>query len=59
MKLDKAARAILSVTALAWSIPLAQAADTRPPGVAGSPALLVASGVEGVKDVKDGLQVLD
>lgn len=33
MKLDKAARAILSVTALAWSIPLAQAAETRQPGV--------------------------
>lgn len=29
MKLDKAARAILGVTALAWSIPLAQAADVR------------------------------
>jgi hyperosmotically inducible protein len=32
MKFDKAARAILSVTALAWSIPLAQAADARQPG---------------------------
>lgn len=32
MKLDKAARAILGVTALAWSIPLAQAADARQPG---------------------------
>lgn len=117
MKLDKAARAILSVTALAWSIPLAQAAETRQPGVPEAQAnsaefkkldansdgvlsfketalpredgldsldvsvetfdnevllsgfvqdaeqkkkaLLVASDVEGVKDVKDGLQVLD
>lgn len=33
MKLDKAARALLGVTALAWSIPFAQAADTRQPGV--------------------------
>lgn len=32
MKLDKAARAILSITALAWSIPLAQAADARQTG---------------------------
>lgn len=33
MKLDKAARAILGVTALAWSIPFAQAADARQPGI--------------------------
>lgn len=32
MKLDKTARAILSVTALAWSIPFAQAAESRQPG---------------------------
>lgn len=38
MKLDKAARAILSVTALAWSIPLAQAAETRQPGIPGAQA---------------------
>ena len=30
MKLSKAARAILSITALAWSIPFAQATDDRP-----------------------------
>ena len=29
MKLDKTARAVLSVTALAWSIPFAQAAESR------------------------------
>lgn len=37
MKLERAARTILSVTALAWSIPFAQAqaqaADTRQPGI--------------------------
>jgi hypothetical protein len=33
MKLKKAARALLGVTALAWSIPFAQAADSRQPGV--------------------------
>jgi hyperosmotically inducible protein len=33
MKLERAARTILSVTALAWSIPLAQASDARQPGV--------------------------
>jgi len=32
MKLDRIARTILSVTALAWAIPLAQADDTRQPG---------------------------
>lgn len=34
MKLDRAARTILSVTALAWSIPLAQADDSREAGIA-------------------------
>ena len=123
MKLDKTARAILGITALAWSVPFAQAAETRQPGVPAAQqnsarfvqlyeralaaryaadawitakvktallrekglesfdvsvetfdnqvllsgfvddaeqkrkALLVASGVEGVKDVKDGLAV--
>ena len=33
MKLDKTARAILGITALAWSVPFAQAAETRQPGV--------------------------
>lgn len=33
MKLDKIARTILSVTALAWSIPFAQAEDTLQPGI--------------------------
>ncbi len=32
MKLDRAARTILSVTAFAWSVPFAQANDTRQPG---------------------------
>jgi hypothetical protein len=36
MKLNRAARAILSITALAWSIPFAQADDSRDPGVAGT-----------------------
>ena len=30
MKLSRTARTLLSVTALAWSIPFAQAADDRP-----------------------------
>jgi len=30
MKLSKTARTLLSVTALAWSIPFAQAGDERP-----------------------------
>lgn len=33
MKLDKTARALLGITALAWSIPFAQAAEVRQPGV--------------------------
>lgn len=33
MKLHKTARAILGVTALAWSIPFVQAAETAQPGV--------------------------
>jgi hyperosmotically inducible protein len=33
MKLDKPIRSILSITALAWSIPFAQAAESRQPGV--------------------------
>lgn len=33
MRLDRAARAILSVTALAWSIPFAQADESRQPGI--------------------------
>lgn len=33
MKLDKTARAILVITAFAWSIPFAQAAELRQPGV--------------------------
>jgi len=33
MKLEKTARAILGITALAWSIPFAQAAESRQPGV--------------------------
>ena len=33
MKLDRAARTILGVTALAWSIPFAQADDSRQPGM--------------------------
>ena len=33
MKFEQAVRAILGITALAWSIPFAQAAETRQPGV--------------------------
>lgn len=54
MKLDKTARAILGVTALAWSIPFAQAAETRQPGVVQPRA----NSAEFVKlDVKDGIAI--
>jgi hyperosmotically inducible periplasmic protein len=35
MKLNRAARTLLGITALAWSIPFAQAAEERQPGVIG------------------------
>jgi hyperosmotically inducible periplasmic protein len=38
MRLDKTTRAILAMTALAWSIPFAQAAEQRQPGVVTPPA---------------------
>lgn len=40
MKLDRVARTILSVTALAWSIPFAQAAETGEPGRSGQPGIV-------------------
>ena len=41
MKLDRIARTILSVTALAWSIPFAQAAEpTRPSPASGQPGIV-------------------
>jgi hypothetical protein len=70
MKLNKSARTILGITALAWSIPVAQAAESRQPGVAQPRAdsaefmelditarYAVASSVEGVKGVKDDLAI--
>jgi len=38
MNFEQAVRAILGITALAWSIPFAQAAETRQPGVVQSQA---------------------
>ena len=38
MKLNRAARTILGITALAWSIPFAQAAEERQPGAIQPPA---------------------
>ena len=40
MKLDRAARTLLSVTALAWSIPFAQAAEPSEPRRSGQPGVV-------------------
>jgi hyperosmotically inducible protein len=40
MKIDRIARTILSVTALAWSVPFAQAAEPRQPGQSGQPGIV-------------------
>ncbi|MGD9952884.1 MAG: BON domain-containing protein [Burkholderiales bacterium] len=42
MKLDKTARTVLGLTALAWSIPFSQAGETREPGVIAPPTVSAA-----------------
>ena len=60
MRLDKAAIAMLRVTALAWSIPFAQSAessqlDSMDVSVESFDNRLLLSTVAGVQGVKDGL----
>jgi hyperosmotically inducible periplasmic protein len=42
MKFDKTARAVLGLTALAWSIPFSQAGEVRQPGVIAPPSVSAA-----------------
>jgi len=48
MKLTRAARTILSVTALAWAIPLAQAEDQATPRVGNADSIQLDTNRDGI-----------